>query len=118
MIRLLYLIVLIADSVRIVGCVGTVQGNCASFSNFAPTNPWRTHTRDSTSHPAHSPISKVLQFAVSVSKVELAVEPLLQVAGILAVHLQFAPGYSSRPPEHCRLAPELRQRPPQRGDHI
>jgi hypothetical protein len=76
------------------------------------------HVRDSTTHRAHSPISKVLEFAVSVSKVELAVEPLLPVAGILAVHLRFAPGYSSHPPEHCRWAPELRQRPPQPDDHI
>ena len=33
-IKLLYLIVLIADNVAILGCVGTVQANCANFRQF------------------------------------------------------------------------------------
>jgi hypothetical protein len=33
-IKLLYLIVLIADNVAIFGCVETVQPNCANFSQF------------------------------------------------------------------------------------
>jgi hypothetical protein len=33
-IKLLYLIVLIADTVALFGCVGTVQANCANFSQF------------------------------------------------------------------------------------
>lgn len=44
-IKLLYLIVLIADNVAIFGCVGTVQPNCANFSQFRLLQfPWARGT--------------------------------------------------------------------------
>lgn len=41
-IKALYLIVLIGDTIAIVGCAGTVQANCVNFSNFAATSPFGT----------------------------------------------------------------------------
>jgi hypothetical protein len=38
--ELLYLIVFIADNVESFGCVGTVQANCANFSQFCCCNPF------------------------------------------------------------------------------
>ena len=38
----MYLIVLIGDTIAIVGCAGTVQANCVNFSNFAATSPFGT----------------------------------------------------------------------------
>jgi hypothetical protein len=44
-IKLLYLIVLIADNVAVFGCVGTVQANRANFSQFSLLQiPWARGT--------------------------------------------------------------------------
>jgi hypothetical protein len=59
----------------------------------------------------------LIGFVASISKVELAVEPLLPIAGILAVYLQFVPTCRSHPPERYRWHSELRRQPPQLDDH-
>jgi hypothetical protein len=101
-------IVIDAGHIVSVGPVDRVRGPLGKNSSL----------RNCPSHPNIPVAREVYRICRQCFKRELAVEPVPPVAGILAVHLQFVPGYRSHPPERYRWAPELRRRTPQRDDHI